>query len=95
MNRISLWFSDLGHHDAAGPRAHGHHGGDCHVDDDDDGLGMMLGVCRCWLWCCRWCWFCVCGRFGWPAEFEQSRVVMNIGIMKSFDVSSTARTSVD
>jgi hypothetical protein len=45
MNRISFWFSDLGHHDAAGPRAHGHHGGDCHVDDDDDGgLGMMPGL---------------------------------------------------
>ncbi len=24
MNLISSWFSDLGHHDAAGPRGHGH-----------------------------------------------------------------------
>ena len=39
MNRISSWFSDLGHHEAAGPRGHGHHGGDCRVDDDDDDDG--------------------------------------------------------
>jgi hypothetical protein len=43
MKRISSWFLDLGRHDAAGPRDHGHHDGHCHVDDDDDDDDVGLG----------------------------------------------------